>query len=1578
MSPTVSTSDNKLNLSSDSTGPEDILRMNDDELKEQLEGFSKFEELKKNSSKNRMDSFRGNISKLDTHTAAAAENYSPAKVDSNKRIPSSPWNKPTSLWSGGAGDNSNKKDDGKVWQSNSNYLSTNFFTTNNPSPSPQSDYFHQVSSNSQRNQTHQKTTKSNNNSNNKNSNSNNNNLVNKSRNESELCGLKVHYRKSGTESSSEDDDADVVVEEEYNDDDYNSISNIPVNVSQFLSSPVQSPPRKNIQPTAVKATRVKSPSKSPLKQAHDTTIERIKKAINRGDKIIIFMRGLPGSGKSTAARNLISTTLAKDPSIYIFSTDDFFQLHNRGVYKYDPTKLSEAHSRNHSRVLNAMKSGRTPIIVDNTNLQIWEMRPYVLMAINHNYGVEVLEMTTPWAYNVNELTRKNTHGVPKEKVRMMLEKYEKGITGKKLLDIYSSDFNPIETQTRSPTVDKKNLLIVENINQEQRIEDKKVIQDNKNSFSKYLQSLARPEVLIEVDQVSKIDIDDLEKEKTEGVKTDDSQMLQPLGAIGSERKNSVVHLDVISPVRETDELECEIRDNISMLPPCWDFTLLLDGKTLHSNHLDEEYYYNKPKGSPVDADEIRKQDEEFSKEGNSGKESPLMPEEELIVECAPDDCSQMDEFIKTLTSRYNQKGEFDGKESTVIITEIVDGEELPQLPDNTTSSDEVSKDCVDTSIEVENIHQDKEKEEDDDGGNDSDDEDEEEKEELHTSDEDVIGHGELKIKIPWPEDGDIDSEFLDDSIDDTIGDESLSDDDLEKVIENSGVAEKPESAVPEVKDEISVSKEIKKAPSKSTIGSIFNIIKTSILGDSSVEKATEAVSSNVEKKTEAVLEEAHDEKDKIEEISKSPDKFQSNEDESKEVTQESHERLTLEANKDLNELITEQEMSAAVKDDKVDNINSITWRESPFPLDDVPSIKLNLDDSPDKKSVSTNEAGTNTSYYDFNVSFVGGTADSNYRVLETLNRSINEGVPLVQSERPPVKLMLDKGSMTGDMFNRDADSQSDDPLSGISQLVDLFPHIPRDYLIEIYENLCQKDFGWAVDVLLDGVPEDMPIKLSEDSKTEEEKEDKNGEETKDETSSCLKNLTKSSADFLDEIEIETTEESLQETSKEDISNEEEEVSLSVNNEAEDEEIKLQECESLQDNKTDTDLSDDISSHSTASCSHTDSTENDKSSESEETIEFNLGFDGIRSLENLFSNSDFHIPDGFMPVIQVKKSMAKELYALWIESMYQQLNSRHEQLDNMIAKDAEYAKSLEKELQLEEASASSHRIQSMNLELALKNYNDAVKSKTIEEIPDDMTPELSRQKLYESLPGIDPKALDEILIAHGNNLKETYEIIKDSTGRSLPVDITRKLETFVDVVKEKKINDDKQKSQSVTPIIVVRPDSKNDKNKAMYKGALSGVNNAKQEAHRQFSLQVENFNKAAEAYRRGCPAVAAYYSQVSRQHAKNNEEARAEAASAMVEAQILDNEDILDLHNLVVADAIVALDKFLEHHLNKLSKSNNRYSTVYIVTGRGARSSSKMSRIKPAVAKKLLNYNIRFSEANPGCLKVTLHRSNGAD
>ncbi|KAG8040718.1 hypothetical protein G9C98_002714 [Cotesia typhae] len=1510
MSATVLSSDNHANLSVDSTTSDELLRMNEDELKQQLEGFNKFEQLKTNSSKNRMDSFRDNISKLDTRTANAAANESPVKVD-GKRIPSSPWKKPITPWNT-AGD-SKKKNDSRVWQSNSNFLSTNFFTTNNPSQNLQNNYFYQISSNPQRNQDQQKATKSNNN-NNKKTNKNNSNLVNK-RTDSELCGLKVRYRQSGTESSSEDDDADVVVEKEYND--YDSVSNIPVNVSQFLAL--------NTQPSTVKPMRVKSPAKSPQKNLHDATVEKIKAVIARGDKIIVLMRGLPGSGKSTEARNLISTTLAKDPSIYVFSTDDFFQLHNRGVYKYDPTKLSEAHSRNQNRVLNAMKSGRTPIIVDNTNLQVWRMHPYVIMAADNGYIIEVLETNNPWAYNVNELARKNIHGVSKEKIRIMLDRYEKGITGQKLMDIYllkyPNNFNPIiKTSTQSPTINStKDEVIVEKKSTDQRIEDNKVVQDNKNSFSKYLQSLVLSEVLPELNEVSKINIEELGKEKTDGVKPDDSQMLQPLGAIGSERKNSVVHLDLISPVRETDEIDREVNDNFNILPPCWDFTLLLDGKTLHSNHLQEEYFYEKPKGSPVDADEIRKQDEEFGKEGNSGKVSPLFTEEKSYQE-SEKSCDGMEDFIKELAKEYNETSGFDVKESTVFITEIIDDEKLSQLPDNNTdSSDEVKQDCVDTAGNDESEEVDKEKE--DDNSDISDNE-----EELHTSDEDVIGHSESEEKISWPgiEYLNIKSEFLDDSNDDTIGDESLSDDDAREALKESAVIGNPELNVPKDKDE-EIIKETMKAPVTSTIGSIFCIIKTSILGGSSVGEAS--VDSNLEKNFQLL----EDQKEKIEENSELLDLESSDKEKIDELVEQPSTK----------ELISENlEASTAAEEDKVDNINSINWKELPFPLDDVPSMKLILDENLDKKIISTNDAGTNTSYYDFNVLFVGGTADANYRVIDTFNRFINKGMPLVQSERPPIKLMLDKSSMTDDMLNRDVEVQQDNTSSSICQLVNLFPNIPRDYLIDIYENLCHKDFSWTIDVLLDGIPQDVSIEMRT---TEEEKNEVEDLSSKTSTAELF--------DLFPNKKIEKSQENLQKTSLNENLNEEEKqasVSSEKKNENDKEEFRLQEIESELNNKIDIDMFDDISSHSTASTSRTDSIENEKSFGDEETVELNLGFDGIRLLENLFNNPEFLILEGFVPVVQIKKSMAKELYVLWVQSMYTQLTSRHEQLDNMIAKDAEYAKNYEKQLKLEEAYASSKEVssnlqESIDPELALKSYNDTVKETVIENSSDDVMSQLSRQTLYKSLPGIDPKTLDEIFSAHGNNLKETIEIVKASTGRSIAAGVIKE-ETFVDKVKANINNnssDKKQKARSVTPTIAMRPcsrnsptiESKNDKIKV-----LSDVDRAKQETR----------------------------------------QARADAASAMVEAQILDNEDILDLHYLVVHDAIIALDKFLDYHINKLIKNNKRYAIVYIVTGRGSRSTSKMSRIKSAVSRNLINRNIRFSEANPGCLKVTLHRKNETD
>ncbi|XP_014821564.1 PREDICTED: NEDD4-binding protein 2-like 1 isoform X2 [Calidris pugnax] len=113
---------------------------------------------------------------------------------------------------------------------------------------------------------------------------------------------------------------------------------------------------------------------------------------------LVLLRGLPGSGKTTLARQL----KRDHSSAVVLSTDDFF-IEN-GVYVFEPDLLEDAHKWNQKRARKAMKNGKSPVIIDNTNIHAWEMKPYVMMARENRYEVIFQEPDTPWKFNVRELT----------------------------------------------------------------------------------------------------------------------------------------------------------------------------------------------------------------------------------------------------------------------------------------------------------------------------------------------------------------------------------------------------------------------------------------------------------------------------------------------------------------------------------------------------------------------------------------------------------------------------------------------------------------------------------------------------------------------------------------------------------------------------------------------------------------------------------------------------------------------------------------------------------------------------------------------------------------------------------------------------------------------------------------------------------------------------------------------------------------------------------------------------------------------------------------------------------------------
>lgn len=130
-------------------------------------------------------------------------------------------------------------------------------------------------------------------------------------------------------------------------------------------------------------------------------------------KNLYLVRGVPGSGKSTFARQFGDSH---------YEADSYFMAN--GEYKFDPAKLKQAHESCRSEVELAMIHNhvtygldRSDIVVSNTFTQEWEMEPYYRLA--ETYGYRVFSLIVE-----NRHDGENTHGVPADKVQVMKDRFE--------------------------------------------------------------------------------------------------------------------------------------------------------------------------------------------------------------------------------------------------------------------------------------------------------------------------------------------------------------------------------------------------------------------------------------------------------------------------------------------------------------------------------------------------------------------------------------------------------------------------------------------------------------------------------------------------------------------------------------------------------------------------------------------------------------------------------------------------------------------------------------------------------------------------------------------------------------------------------------------------------------------------------------------------------------------------------------------------------------------------------------------------------------------------------------------------
>jgi len=88
--------------------------------------------------------------------------------------------------------------------------------------------------------------------------------------------------------------------------------------------------------------------------------------------------------------------------------------------------LTKAHTKNFKESVESMKAGKTPVVIDNTNIKASEAKAYVKAALELGFAdsnIKFVDVGTG-GLTAETLAARNTHGVPLEKIQQMMVSYK--------------------------------------------------------------------------------------------------------------------------------------------------------------------------------------------------------------------------------------------------------------------------------------------------------------------------------------------------------------------------------------------------------------------------------------------------------------------------------------------------------------------------------------------------------------------------------------------------------------------------------------------------------------------------------------------------------------------------------------------------------------------------------------------------------------------------------------------------------------------------------------------------------------------------------------------------------------------------------------------------------------------------------------------------------------------------------------------------------------------------------------------------------------------------------------------------
>jgi len=154
----------------------------------------------------------------------------------------------------------------------------------------------------------------------------------------------------------------------------------------------------------------------------NTTKNVLGITVSKPNQELIVMRGIPGSGKSTKAKSLVGQGKIHSTDNVIEAGGDYNEFFAKMIASKDFTELSRAHSINLKNAIASMKSGVTPVIIDNTNIKQNEPKAYIVAALEMGYADSNIKFVDIGAAGLEaaELAKRNAHGVPLDKIEMMI------------------------------------------------------------------------------------------------------------------------------------------------------------------------------------------------------------------------------------------------------------------------------------------------------------------------------------------------------------------------------------------------------------------------------------------------------------------------------------------------------------------------------------------------------------------------------------------------------------------------------------------------------------------------------------------------------------------------------------------------------------------------------------------------------------------------------------------------------------------------------------------------------------------------------------------------------------------------------------------------------------------------------------------------------------------------------------------------------------------------------------------------------------------------------------------------------